>query len=98
MGTLSIRLDASTASAVDRVAARTGKTKSAIVREALAEYAEKLNKKSPGERPYDKMAPYIGSWDSGGMQLSTRTGQKFTEMLLKERDERRRADRRRSTR
>jgi len=103
MATLSIRLDAKTASTVDRITARTGKTKSAIVREAIADYAEKacpekIEKKSKGERPYDKMAPYIGSCDSGGMQLSTRTGERFTEMLLKERDERRLADRRRSTR
>ena len=98
MATFSIRLDGRIASAVDRIAAKTGKTKSEIVREALAGYVEEVNKKSASERPYDKMAPYIGSWDSGGMQLSTRTGEKFTEMLLKERDERRRADRRRSSR
>jgi hypothetical protein len=98
MAALSIRLDAQTASAVDRITARTGKSKSEVVREAIADYAQKTAKTSKGERPYDKMAPYIGSWDSGGMQLSTRTGEKFTEMLLKERDERRRADRRRSSR
>src|ERR1700683_196742 len=97
MPSLSIRLDAQTASAVDRITARTGKTKSEIVREAIADYAEKIDT-SKGESLYDKMAPDIGIWDSGGMQLSTRTGEKFSEMLLKERDERRRADRRRSTR
>lgn len=36
MATLSIRLDAKTASTVDRITARTGKTKSEIVREAIA--------------------------------------------------------------
>ncbi len=91
------------ASTVDRITARTGKTKSEFVREAIVAYAEKetgkkIDKKSKGERPYDKMAPYIGSCDSGGMQLSTRTGERFTEMLLKERDERRRADGRRPAR
>lgn len=98
MPILSIRLDAQAASSVDRISARTGKTKSEIVREALADYVAAVDRKSKGERPYDKMLPYIGSFDSGGMQLSTRTGEKFTEMLLKERDERRRADRRRSPR
>jgi len=98
MASLSIRLDADTASAVDRITARTGKTKSEVVREAIAGYAEKIDKKPKKESLYDKMAEFIGSCDSGGMQLSTRTGEKFTEMLLKERDERRRADRRRSTR
>jgi len=98
MATLSIRLDARTASAIDRITALTGKKKSEIVREAIAGYVDEVDKKSKGERPYDMMAPDIGSFDSGGMQLSTRTGEKFTEMLLKERDERRRADRRRSSR
>jgi metal-responsive CopG/Arc/MetJ family transcriptional regulator len=87
MATLSIRLDTRTASTVDRVAAQTGKTKSEIVREALAGYIEKVDKKS--ERPFDKVAHLIGSCDSGGMQLSTRTGEKFTAMLIRERDERR---------
>jgi predicted DNA-binding protein len=98
MASLSIRLDAETASAVDRITARTGKSKSEVVREAIAGYAVKIEKKSKGERPFDKVKHLIGIWDSGGMQLSTRTGEKFTEMLLKERDERRRADRGRSTR
>jgi RHH-type transcriptional regulator, rel operon repressor / antitoxin RelB len=89
MATLSIRLDTRTASTVDRVAAQTGKTKSEIVREALIDYAEKVEQKSTSERPYDKMAPDIGCWDSGGMQLSTRTGEKFAEMLRRERDARR---------
>jgi hypothetical protein len=99
MSTLTVRLDARTASTVDRVAAQTGKTKSEIARAAITEYVEKVSQKTQsGERPYDKVADLIGIWDSGGMQLSTRTGEKFTEMLLRERDERRRADRRRPTR
>jgi hypothetical protein len=98
MSTLTVRLDARTASTVDRVAAQTGKTKSEIARAAITEYVEKVGKKTQSERPYDKVADLIGIWDSGGMQLSTRTGEKFTEMLLRERDERRRADRRRPTR
>jgi RHH-type rel operon transcriptional repressor/antitoxin RelB len=98
MSTLTVRLDARTASTVDRVAAQTGKTKSEIVRAALVEYVEKVGKKNRSERPYDQVADLIGSCDSGGLQLSTRTGEKFTEMLLRERDERRRADRRRPAR
>jgi len=91
-------LDARTVSALDRIAIRIGKTKSEIVREVLAEYTEKADQKSSGERPYDKVKHLIGSCDSGGLQLSTRTGEKFTEMLLRERDERRRLDRRRPAR
>ena len=98
MSTLTVRLDARTASSVDRVAAQAGKTKSEIVRAAITDYVKKVSKKTPSVRPYDQVADLIGVWDSGGMQLSTRTGEKFTEMLLRERDERRRADRRRPTR
>jgi metal-responsive CopG/Arc/MetJ family transcriptional regulator len=98
MATFSIRLDARLAAEVDRIAASTGKTKSEVVRAAIAEYTERAREKSKSERPYERVAHLIGACDSGGMQLSTNTGQKFTEMLLKERDERRRADRRRPTR
>ena len=81
MPTLSIRLDGETASMVDRVAARTGKTKSKILREAIAEYIGAADEGSDAERPYDKIMHLIGSWDSGGQQLSTRTGEKFAEAL-----------------
>ncbi len=97
VATFSIRLDAHIVSAVDRIAAQTGKTKSEIVREALAEYAERAVKKSRSERPYDKVAHLIGSCDSGGMQLASHGGEKFAQMLLEERDARR-AGRRRSAR
>ena len=94
MATLSIRLDPRGESTVDRLAAQTGKTKSEIMREALIDYAEKVDQKSANGRPYDKMAPDIGCWDSGGMQLSTRTGEKFAEMLKRDRDARRSGRRR----
>ncbi len=89
MATFSIRLDFRIASAIDRIAAETGKTKSEIMREALIEYTEKVRQNTASERPYDKMAADIGCWDSGGMQLSTSTGEKFAEMLKRERDARR---------
>ena len=98
MATFSIRLDAKITSDVERVAARSGKTKSAVVREALSRYVQEADKKSATERPYDKVKHLIGVWDSGGMQLSTRGGEKFAQMLEEERDARRRADRRRSAR
>ena len=97
MAILSVRIDARTASAMDRIVAQTGKSKSEVVRDAIANYLAKIEN-SRSDRPYDKLAPYIGSIDSGGMQLSTNTGRRVAEMLQKEWDERRRADRRRSNR
>jgi Ribbon-helix-helix protein, copG family len=96
MPTLSIRLDARTASLVDRVAAQTRKTKSDILREAIGHYAEVI-KNSESNSPYEKIAHLIGSWDSGGKQLSTRTGEKFATMLKQDTNVRR-SDRRRSAR
>lgn len=98
MATISIRLDAQTASKIDRIIARTGKKKSEIVREALADYVAEIDKQSKSARPYDLAADLIGSIDSGGMQLSTNGGRKVAEMLQRERDARQRADRRRPTR
>ena len=83
MPTLSIRLDARTASLVDRVAEQTRKTKSDVLREAIGQYAE--------------IAHLIGSWDSGGKQLSTRSGEKFAAMLKQDTNARR-SNRRRSAR
>ena len=97
MATISIRLDAQTASKIDRIIARTGKSKSEIVREAIADYVAQIDKQLKSMRPYDLAADLIGSVDSGGMQLSTRTGERFTKMLLEDRDARRRADRRRGS-
>jgi predicted DNA-binding protein len=98
MATMSLRLDAQTVSAIDRISARTGKSKSDIVREAIADFVAKNEESSRGERPYDKVAHLIGSVDSGGMQLSTNTGRRVAKLLQEEWDARRRADRRRATR
>jgi hypothetical protein len=57
-------------------------------------------KKSPHGskvKPYDKIAHLIGSWDSGGKQLSTRSGEKFADMLKQDTDARR-SNQRRSAR
>jgi hypothetical protein len=97
MATMSPRLDAQTVSAIDRIRARTGKSKSDIVREAIADFVAKVDEQLKSQRPYDQIADLIGSIDSGGMQLSTRTGERFTKMLLEERDARRGADRRRGS-
>ena len=98
MATMSLRLDAQTASAIDRIRARTGKSKSDIVREAIADFVAKADEQVKGARPYDLAADLIGSIDSGGMQLSTDGGRKVAEMLQRERDARQRADRRRTPR
>ncbi len=96
MPTLSVRLDAETASLVDSIARRTGSSKSEVVRAAINDYA-RTAERSSGLSFYDKIKDFVGRWDSGDTQLSTRSGKEIAEML---REERQRGDigRRRATR
>ena len=93
MGSLSVRIDARTAVLVKRVARERGLSKSEVVRLALATLRERAEQPS-GIPPSVAMAHLIGSGDSGGMQLSERTGERFAKMLLEERKRRRRPTRR----
>ena len=96
MGALNVRIDPQTAAFLERVARERGLTKSEVVRQALATL--RAQDKGPSRKtPYELMAHLIGSGDSGGMNLSERTGERFTQMLLEERDAKR-TRRRRSTR
>jgi Ribbon-helix-helix protein, copG family len=93
MAALNIRIDAETAAFLDRIAQQRGLTKSEVVRQALA----KLRSREPRQSrktPYELAAHLIGSWDSGGMNLSERTGERFARML----QEKKNADRTRRRR
>jgi hypothetical protein len=81
---MNIRIDARTATLLKRVARERGLSKSEVVRLALATLRERLSRPSVVP-PSVAMAHLIGSWDSGGMQLSERTGEKFARMLQEER-------------
>lgn len=85
MSALNIRVDSETAAFLERVARQTGRTKSELVRQAL----EALRKQGarPATRPAEAMAHLIGCWNSGGMRLSERTGERFTRMLEEQRHE-----------
>ena len=96
MATLSLRLDAETASLVDSIARRTGLSKSGAIRAAIKQYAGKLEKNS-GESFYDRIKDHVGRWESGDPHLSTRTGEEISQMMLEEK-QRRDLNRRRTTR
>jgi Arc/MetJ-type ribon-helix-helix transcriptional regulator len=86
---LSVRLDRESESVVTRIARKQAKTRSDVVRDAiklLSEH-EKRAKRSP--KPYEAMRHSIGCADSGGMRLSEKTGEKFYQLLLERRRERR---------
>jgi hypothetical protein len=85
---LNVRIDAETEALVERIARERGVTKSEIVRQALAAL-RKREKQDPRLPLSVRLAHLIGAGDSGGMQLSERTGERFTQMLLEERNAKR---------
>jgi Arc/MetJ-type ribon-helix-helix transcriptional regulator len=96
MGALNVRIDPQTAAFLERVARERGLTKSEVVRQALANLRAQDARPSRAT-PYERMAHLIGSWDSGGMNLSERTGERFARMLQENKNANR-TRRRRSTR
>ena len=80
MSELNVRIDPEMAALLERAARQTGRTKSEVVREALATFcarAPRVKTKPPAEA----MAGLIGCWDSGGARLSERTGERFAQLL-----------------
>lgn len=95
MSALNIRIDMETMAFLERAVRETGRSKSELVREALELWRKRWS--SETKRPAELMAGLIGSWDSGGMRLSERTGERFAE-FLKERRHGNSAGGRRATR
>ena len=87
---VSVRLDSKTKVLVERLAKRRGATKSDVIREAVAVLAERDANGNQDPLPYHCVAHLIGCADSGGQQLSRRTGRRFR-LLLEERARGRRA-------
>src|SRR5688572_8944889 len=76
-----VRLDAATLRLMGRLARRTGRTKSQLIRDAIQKLGESEGPDKPVQTVYDAMEHSIGCWDSGGAQLSEATGQKFKTLL-----------------
>jgi hypothetical protein len=93
MSTLNLRVDAETAAFLERVARQTGRTKSEIVRDALEAFRKK-EIRPKGVSPSETMTHLIGCWDSGGMKLSERTGERFARLLQESRNDHRTGGRR----
>ncbi|MGH7923077.1 MAG: ribbon-helix-helix protein, CopG family [Candidatus Binatus sp.] len=96
MGALNVRIDPQTAALLERVARERGLTKSEVVRRALVTLRRR-EKRTASKTPYELMKHLIGSWDSGGMNLSERTGERFARMLQENKNAKR-TRRRRSAR
>jgi len=77
-----VRLDVKTETALKRLTLRRGQTKSEVIRDAITRLAE-----DEGEQvsAAERLQSFIGIVDSGGRQLSQRTGQKLRELLEEKR-------------
>jgi Arc/MetJ-type ribon-helix-helix transcriptional regulator len=81
-----VRLDVKTEAALKRLTLQRGQTKSEVIRDAIARLAEEKGEKVSA---YHKLQPFIGITDSGGQQLSERTGEKLRQLLEEKRRARR---------
>jgi predicted DNA-binding protein len=85
----SIRLDQTMVNDLTRVAVRSNRPVSDVVREALELYVTNQKPEETAAKPYGRIAHLIGRVDSGGTTRSIDTGRTFTALL----QERRRARR-----
>ena len=79
-------LDVQTEAVLKRLTLQRGQTKSEVIRDAIAHLAEE---KGEQVSAYHRLQPFIGVADSGGRQLSERTGEKLRELLEEKRRARR---------
>jgi Ribbon-helix-helix protein, copG family len=79
---LSVRLDAKTESLIGRLARERRQTKSEVIRDAVGVLAKQADRGLDGKRPYDRVAHLVGCVNGGPRNLSTRSGEKFRQLLL----------------
>ena len=78
----SLRLDPGTEAKIRKLTATTGRSKSEVVREAVAQYApDRDAAPAPGESAFDRLKPFIGSISTGGANCSNRTHAKYRKLL-----------------
>ena len=78
----SLRLDAGTEAKIRRLSAATGRSKSAVVRDAVEQYApEPDSAPIVGESAFDRLKAYIGSVRMGGANFSRDTHAKYRASL-----------------
>ena len=81
----SVRLDARTERLIRRLAKRHGRTRSEVIRvaiELLAREAVATEARATAPSTYGRVAHVVGIADSGGANLSERTGDRFRTILI----------------
>lgn len=79
----SVRLDPETEAKIRRLARASGRSKSAVVREAMAQYAVETERKGTGASALDRLKPFVGIVSTGGAQYSTDTHEKYRALLVR---------------
>ena len=82
---MSVRVSEKARREVARLARATGRTESAVVRDAIEDYVGR----TPPPRPYEALQDVIGMVEGGPTDLSEKTGEKFRALLLARRAARR---------
>ena len=78
----SLRLDPETEAKIRRLTAATGRSKSEVVREAVAHYApDRDAAPASGASAFDRLKPFIGVVATGGANYSTETHTNYRELL-----------------
>ena len=76
----SLRLDPETEAMFRRLTALTGRSKSEVLREAVAHYAPDRNP-PPCESAFDRLKPFIAVVSTGGANYSRQTHAKYRALL-----------------
>jgi hypothetical protein len=78
----SVRLDSETEAKIRRLTVATGRSKSAVVRDAVAQYAPDPDAPAaPGASAFDRLMPFIGIIKTGGANYSRHTHAKYRALL-----------------
>ena len=86
----SLRLDSATEAKIRRLARATGRSKSAVVREAVTQYgANEPSEAGDESSVLERLRPFLGVVATGGAELSTDTHAKYRAGLTRTRRGRR---------
>ena len=86
----SLRLDPETEAKIRRLSAATGRSRSEVVRQAIARFVhERDAAREHSESAYDRLKPYVGIVQTGGANYSRETHAKYRALLQRRRRERR---------
>ncbi len=85
----SLRLDPETEATIRKLTVATGRSRSAVIREAVARYAAEGDARAAERSPFDRLEPFVGVVSTGGANYSIDTHAKYRALLGRKRRARR---------